>query len=124
MTNTNDKELVGEEPYIEYDLITIADLDEINELLVSEFFSNEPLGKHLGANSETDVRPWISKVTEPLINQRVSTILHTLRPCIHPYINQFRSCRKNLKINVLPKFRYLGRRCKNGVMAILKLLVL
>ena len=57
---------------IQYDLISLQDLDEVNELLVNEFFRNEPLGKHLGANPETDVRPWISKVTEPLIAQGVS----------------------------------------------------
>ena len=58
----------------EYDLISISDLNEVNELLIDEFFRNEPLGKHLGANPETDVRPWISEVTKPLIDQGVSII--------------------------------------------------
>jgi hypothetical protein len=62
----------NDDPCIEYDLISLEDLDEVNELLIYEFFGNEPLGKHLGANAETDVRPWISKVTRPLIGQRVS----------------------------------------------------
>ena len=73
MANNDVGELVIKQPCIEYDLISIKDLDEVNKLLVYEFFQNEPLGKHLGANSETDVQPWISKVTEPLINQGVST---------------------------------------------------
>ena len=60
------------ESCIEYDLISLEDIDEVNELLIYEFFGNEPLGKHLGANPETDVRPWISKVTRPLIAQKVS----------------------------------------------------
>ena len=62
----------NEDSCIEYDLISLGDLDEVNELLIYEFFGNEPLGKHLGANPEADVRPWISKVTRPLIGQRVS----------------------------------------------------
>ena len=65
----NDK---NQESEIQYDLIGLKDLDEVNDLLVNEFFSNEPLGKHLGANPEMDVRPWISKVTKPLIAQGVS----------------------------------------------------
>ena len=60
-----------EEPCVEYGVITLADIDEVNELLICEFFKNEPLGKHLGANPEIDVRPWISKVTRPLISQNV-----------------------------------------------------
>ena len=62
----------NQESQIQYELISIQDLEEVNNLLVNEFFRNEPLGKHLGANPDTDVRPWISKVTKPLINQGVS----------------------------------------------------
>ena len=68
------KEKNSEEICIEYDLISISDLNEVNELLIDEFFRDEPLGKHLGANPETDVRPWISEVTKPLIDQGVSII--------------------------------------------------
>ena len=70
----SNKEKNSAEICIEYDLISISDLNEVNELLIDEFFRNEPLGKHLGANPETDVRPWISEVTKPLIDQGVSII--------------------------------------------------
>ena len=74
MANTDANESVNQCSHIEYELIEIHDLDSINELLVTQFFRNEPLGKKLGANAETDVSPWISEVTKPIINQGVSII--------------------------------------------------
>ena len=75
MASKDDTKSVKDRSCIEYDLIGIKDLDSVNELLVTQFFRNEPLGKKLGANSETDVRPWLSEVTQPIINQGVSTII-------------------------------------------------
>ena len=74
MANADANKSVNQRSYIEYELIGIQDLDSVNELLVTQFFRNEPLGKELGANSETDVSPWISEVTKPIINQGVSII--------------------------------------------------
>ena len=76
MANKDANKSVNHRSYtIEYDLIGIEDLDSVNDLLVTQFFRNEPLGKKLGANSETDVSPWLSEVTKPIINQGVSIII-------------------------------------------------
>ena len=64
----------SENTELEYSLIEPKDLELVNDLLVTQFFRNEPLGKALGADPETDVRPWLSRVTEPLIKQGVSTM--------------------------------------------------
>ena len=75
MANKDANKYVNHRSHIEYDVISIKDLDSVNELLVTQFFRNEPLGEKLGANSETDVSPWISEVTKPIINQGVSIII-------------------------------------------------
>ena len=82
MSNNGTKE----DSHIQYDVISLQDLDEVNELLVNEFFRDEPLGRHLGANPDTDVRPWISQVTEPLIAQGVSIGLDLKEYYIYIYI--------------------------------------
>lgn len=57
---------------IEYRLLPISRLEEVNDLLLANFFKQEPLGNRLGAQPDNDVRPWLSRVTEPLINQNMS----------------------------------------------------
>lgn len=57
---------------IKYSLIPRERLEEVNDVLLKHFFANEPLGLSLGANPEVDVKPWLSKVTKPLLDQKVS----------------------------------------------------
>ena len=59
------------EEEIKYSPVVPEDIDDINDFLVTQFFAHEPLGKHLGCDSEKDVRPWLPKLTGPMIGQGV-----------------------------------------------------
>ena len=52
--------------------VPVERLDEVNDFLIEHFFSLEPLGLKLGINPDEDVRPWLSKVTKPLLEQQVN----------------------------------------------------
>ena len=56
---------------ISYSILTQTRLEEVNELLLNHFFFKEPLGVSLGACPERDVRPWLLKVTQPIVDQKV-----------------------------------------------------
>jgi hypothetical protein len=56
--------------------LSIDNLEEVNAFLLENFFTKEPLGLRLGIDPERDVRPWLSRVTEPLIRQNVSNIYY------------------------------------------------
>ena len=58
---------------IVYAVIEPEDSDEVDELLITQFFKYEPLGVILKSDPETQVRPWIAKITGPMIRQGVST---------------------------------------------------
>jgi hypothetical protein len=60
-----------EESEINYSILPRTRLSEVNELLLGHFFPHEPLGVALGACPETDVRPWLAKVTKPIVDQKV-----------------------------------------------------
>ena len=59
---------------IKYDILPRERIEEVNELLLQHFFSNEPLGNRLGAVPEKDVKPWLFRVTTPLVDQGVSAL--------------------------------------------------
>ena len=56
---------------VEYSFVGPDDGPEIDDLLVTQFFKHEPLGVELGSEPESDVRPWLSKITAPMIEQGV-----------------------------------------------------
>ena len=58
---------------IVYAVIEPEDSDEVDELLITQFFKYEPLGVILKSDPETQVRPWIAKITGPMIRQGVSS---------------------------------------------------
>jgi len=80
---------------IAYSLIPRERLEEVNKFLVKHFFSNEPLGLSLGAEPEKDVRPWLSKVTKPLIDQKV--FIFPKGQCERQNLKSFFVLYKNLK---------------------------
>ena len=47
------------------------DLTKVNDFLLKNFFTREPLGLRLGIQPETDVSDWLSLVTLPLLDQQV-----------------------------------------------------
>ena len=47
-------------------------LEQVNQFLINHFFSREPLGLRLGISPAKDTQEWISQVTLPLLNQKVS----------------------------------------------------
>lgn len=55
---------------------SIEDLDLVNEFLIANFFSREPLGVRMGIDPERDTRSWISMVTLPLLSQEASFSCH------------------------------------------------
>ena len=66
----DDKKMMADDS-MEYNLVPRNRLEEVNDLLLKHFFANEPLGVSLGADPEKDVRPWISRVTKPILDQKV-----------------------------------------------------
>ena len=56
---------------VEFGFVESGDGDEVDELLVTQFFNHEPLGVDLGSVPEKDVRPWLHKITRPMIEQGV-----------------------------------------------------
>ena len=54
-----------------FETLKSDDLSQVNEFLIKHFFSREPLGLRLGIQPETDVREWLSQVTQPLLDQQV-----------------------------------------------------
>ena len=63
------------EKEITYSVLSRNRICEVNELLLDHFFANEPLGVALGALPEEHVRPWITKVTKPIVDQQVRQYL-------------------------------------------------
>ena len=51
------------------------DLTKVNDFLLKNFFTREPLGLRLGIQPETDVSDWLSQVTQPLLEQQVLYML-------------------------------------------------
>ena len=47
------------------------DLIKVNDFLLKNFFTREPLGLRLGIQPEIDVSDWLSQVTQPLLEQQV-----------------------------------------------------
>ena len=47
------------------------DLTKVNDFLLKNFFTREPLGLRLGIRPEADVSEWLSQVTQPLLDQQV-----------------------------------------------------
>ena len=56
-----------------YDIQKIEpeELTKVNDFLLKNFFTREPLGLRLGIKPETDVSEWLSQVTQPLLDQQV-----------------------------------------------------
>ena len=57
-----------------FETLKSDDLSQVNEFLIKHFFSREPLGLRLGIQPETDVREWLSQVTQPLLDQQVKIV--------------------------------------------------
>jgi len=68
---------------ITYSILPRTRLPEVNEFLLGHFFSHEPLGVALGACPETDVRPWLAKVTKPIVDQKVRKFAHLMANVKH-----------------------------------------
>ena len=60
------------EKEIVYSILPRNRIGEVNELLLDQFFANKPLGVALGAVPDEHVRPWINKVTKPILDQQVN----------------------------------------------------
>ena len=59
-----------------FEKLNSSHLVKVNDFLIKNFFTREPLGLRLGIQPETDVSEWLSEVTQPLLDQQVQFVSH------------------------------------------------
>ena len=62
-----------------FETLKSNDLTKVNEFLIKHFFTREPLGLRLGIQPETDLREWLSQVTQPSFDENIVDFLQILR---------------------------------------------
>ena len=61
--------------FLEFSVIQPQDATQVDDLLVSQFLRQ---GAKLKSNTEDEIRPWLCKLTKPMIAQGVSLKIYDL----------------------------------------------
>ena len=64
-----------------FEKLKSSHLAKVNDYLIKNFFSREPLGLRLGIQPEIDVGEWLSEVTQPLLDQQVQFVSFAALEC-------------------------------------------